>query len=266
MEQQDTVPEETIEIEKDTDAEVKSPKKKHQLLKTLGIIAVVITIIILSLGFIFPGLLWTKDLGVRYTESDYKSFMTKLNYIKDAAPTGNSKENYVYTYGKTKNISTEFTSAEITAFINTGRPSYFAVKNVQVRINKDGTVDASGIVNVDYFLGEVLTGKFSREQIVKEIPALGFLPGNVNMALNINGGIANNKASGSINSAEVQGIPIPTEYINSDEAVSTVTGGLNNILSKNSSESGSVFEKLAVENESLVLKGKFASSLTRQQK
>jgi len=127
-------------------------------------------------------------------------------------------------------------------------------------------VDASGIVNVDYFLNEVLTGKFSRDQIAKEIPALGLLPGNVNLALNIDGGINNNKASGSINSAEVQGIPIPTEYVNSDEAVTTVTGGLNNMLSKNSSKSGSVFEKLAVENESLVLKGKFPSSLTRQQK
>lgn len=268
MEEQDITPEETIDsaAETETKTATKAPKKKHRLLKTLGAIVIIIAVITVSLGFFFPGLLWTKDLGVRYSEADYKSIMAKLDYIKDAVPTGESKDGYVYTYGKTTNISTEFTSAEITAFVNTGRPDYFAVKNVQVRINKDGTVDASGIVNVDYFLSEVLSGKFSREQIAKEIPALGFLPSSVNLALNIDGGIANNKASGSINSAEVQGIPIPTEYVNSDEAVSTVTGGLNNMLSKNNSKSGSVFEKLAIENEKVVLTGKFPSSLTRTQK
>ncbi len=264
MEEQEVSNEELIEAEVDNKTEV--PKKKHKLIKTLGIVLIVMTIIVLVLGFLFPGLLWTKDLGIKYTDADYQSVLAKLDYIKDAIPTGDSRDDYAYTYGKTTNIETEFTSAEITAFINTDRPSYYAVKNVQVRINSDGTIDASGIVNVDYFLSEVLSGKFSREQIVKEIPALGFLPGSVNLALNFDGGIINNKASGSINSAEVQGIPIPTEYVNSDEAISTVTGGLNDMLTKNSSKSGSVFEKLAVENEKIVLKGQFPSSLNRVKK
>jgi len=103
MEEQDTAPEETIEdevenqTEVETDVKTKSPKKKHRLLKTLGIIVIIIAIIVVSLGFVFPGLLWTKDLGVRYTEADYKSFMAKLEYIKDAVPTGDSKDGYTYT-------------------------------------------------------------------------------------------------------------------------------------------------------------------------
>lgn len=268
MENQEATPE--VPNQELTDNQVnnktKSPKKKHRLLKFLAIFAGIIIIAAVILGMSFPGLLWTKDLGVKYTEADYQSAITKLEYIKDAIPTGSAESEYVYTYGKTSAINTEFTSSEITAFINTGRPSYYAVKNVQVRLNPDGTIDASGIVNVDYVLNEILGGKFSREQIAKEMPALGLLPGSVNLYINAGGSVLNNNAEVDLNKVEVQGIPIPTEYVNSKEAIDTVTGGANQIMQDYSSKSGSNFEKLAVENEKLVIKGDFPSSLTRTKK
>ncbi|MFZ2125540.1 MAG: hypothetical protein WA087_03585 [Candidatus Saccharimonadales bacterium] len=266
MEEQETTPEETIENETKTETTTKTPKKKHRLLRTLGIMSIICVIIIVSLGFIFPGLLWTKDLGVSYTKQDYDSFLKKAQYIKDSVPTGSSRDNYKYVYGKTSAVNTEFTSSELTAFANYNRPSYFAVKNVQIRINKDGTIEASGTVNVDYVLNEILGGKFSREQIVKEIPALGILPSNVNLYVNVGGSVISNSASLTLNSVAVQGIPIPDTYVKSSEGVSTVTNGINNLISKSKANTGSSIEKLAMENEKIVLQGKFPTSLTRQKK
>lgn len=256
----------TVDNETIIDDKPKKPKKKHKFLKKLAIFVGIVAILILALGLIFPGLLWTKDLGVSYTKQDYDSFLKKVQYIKDSAPTGSSRDEYKYVYGKTSAVNTEFTSSELTAFANYNRPSYFAVKNVQIRINKDGTIEASGIVNVDYVLNEILGGKFSREQIVKEIPALGILPSNVNLYLNVGGSVISNSASLSLNAVAVQGIPIPDTYVKSSEGVSTVTNGINNLISKSKANTGSSIEKLAMENEKIVLQGKFPTSLTRQKK
>ena len=241
-------------------------KRKHRLLKTSVIIAVAISAIVLSFGFIFPGLLWTKDLGVRYSIQDYDSFMEKIDYTKDLTPTGYLREDYVYTYGKVSSIDTSFTSAELTAFANYNRPVYYAFKDVQILINDDGTIEASASVNVDYVLNEVLGGKYTRSEIEKEIPALGFLPSNVNLYLNIEGSIINNSTNLSLNSVVVQGIAIPENFINTNEAIETVTNGINDLISKNNSASGSNIKNLSTENNQLLLIGEFPTSLTRIKK
>jgi len=266
MKESEIITENTDMVQDTGAAKIKKPKNKHRALKGLAIVLVIIAIIALGLGFLFPGLLWTKDLGVSYTKQDYDSFINKLDYVKDSTPTGNLRDTYIYSYGDVAAVDTQFTSAELTAFANYNRPSYFAVKNVQIRINKDRTVDASGSVNVDYVLKEILGGKFSREQIVKEIPALGILPSNVNLYLNVGGSVINNSASISLNSVAVQGITIPDSYTKSDEAISTVTTELNSLLSKSNTNTGSVIDKLLIEDEEIKLAGKFPTSLTRTQK
>ncbi len=254
-------------VDQDTSVNnVKKPKKKHRLIKRLAIIVAVIAVIVLVLGLVLPGLLWPKDLGVRYSKQDYDSFLKKANYVKDLAPTGNSEDIYNYVYGPTTPVSTKFTSAELTAFANYNRPSYYAAKNIQIRVNSDGTVEASGTVNVDYVLNEVLGGKYSRTQIVKEIPALGLLPGSVNLYLSLTGSIINNSANLGLNSVTVQGIPIPNTYVKSSEGISTATTGVNNLISKSNVKSGANIEKLATENENIVLQGQFPTSLTRIKK
>lgn len=240
------------------------PKKKRRFLKKFIAFIVIVGSAALALGFIFPGLLWPKSLGVNYTQKDYKSMMSKLNYIKDAVPTGDSREEYNYVYGEVVPIEVEFTSEEITAFINENRPDYYAVKNVQVRINSDGSIEATGSANVDYFLNEILGGKYSREQIKKEIPAIGLLPNNVNLYLSVGGNITDNKSNLNINSVAVQGITIPSNYVKSNEALNTVTEGLDNVISKYNTNSGATFEKLAVQDQKIVFKGKVPKSLERE--
>ena len=230
------------------------------------IFALIVIALTITLGFVFPGLIWQKDLGVRYTRADYESALTKLKYIKDGIPEGLSADEYIYNYGPVVDVNIKLTSAEITAFINTDRPSYYAVKNVQVRINDDGTIDASGALNTDYVLNKFLGGRYSKTEIAKEMPALGLLPASVNVAANFSGSVINNSSSGSLNSLEVQGIPIPSTYINSSEAVNVLTNAINDAIEVGNTKSGSNINRIAVDSGELNIDGSFASSLTRTKK
>lgn len=238
-------------------------KKKHGFIKGILITFTILVIAVVALGYIFPGLVWTRNLGVRYTQTDYNSIMDKLNYTKDATPTGDSADLYNYVYGEPTNVDTEFTSEELTAFFNENRPSYYPLKNVQIKINEDGTIEVAAAANVDYFLNDVLGGKYTREQIQNEIPALGLLPDSVNIYLNFTGSVTNNISTIYINSATVQGIEIPSNYINSSAAIGVIQSSLNDFIIKLNTETGSNFESLTVQNGVIRFKGSVPSSLER---
>lgn len=242
------------------------PKKKKSGLKKFLVFIVIVVIIVIALGFLFPGLLWSRNLNISYTKADYDSMINKLQYLKDFTPAGESADEYTYQYGELKNIHTDFTSAEITSFVNENRPSYYPLKNVQVKINTDGTIEAVGSANVDYFLTNVLSGKYSKEQIKDYLPALGMLPDNVNLYIKFTGSVINDKSNVSLQSASVQGVPIPSNIINSNEAVSVVTGGLDTIIASYKEKSGASFDKIAVEDGNLEFQGDVPSSLERIKK
>lgn len=238
-------------------------KKKHKFIKGLLITLSVLILIVIALGFMFPGLVWTRSLGIRYTQTDYNSIMDKLNYSKDDTPTGESKDLYNYVYGKPTSIDTDFTSEELTAFFNENRPSYYPIKNFQIKINMDGSIEIACSANVNYFLDDVLGGKYTREQIQNEMPALGILPDNVNIYINFTGSITNNISSIYIKSATVQGVDIPNKYLNSIEAINYITTGVNDFITKINNETGSSFESTTVENGAIKFKGSVPSSLQR---
>jgi hypothetical protein len=245
---------------------VTQTKPKKKWLKRLIIFVIIVGIIIVVLGYLFPGLIWAKSLNVKYTKEDYASIMEKLDYIKDDVPIGVNIEEYEYKYGKLKNVNIEFTSEELTAFFNEERPSYFPVKNVQILINENGTIEAVATANVDYFLNNVMTGKYSRKEISKEMPALGILPNNVNLYLKVEGSITNNKSTLGIDSVAVQGIPLGDNITKSNEAINTVTEAIDKLMSDFNAKTGSDFYKIYVENGRIKFQAKVISSLERIKK
>lgn len=254
-----------MEEEKDVIVE-KKVKKKHRFLKGLIIFIIILGIIVLTLGFVFPGLLWTKNLGIKYTKADYNSMMKKLALIKDVSPITGSKDDYEYTYGDLVEIKEEFTSEELTAFFNENRPSYYAIKNLQVRVNKNGTLEATGNVNVDYVLDELLDGKYTRADISENLPTLGWLPNNVNLYIKVGGSVTNNTSNVNVSSLSVQGITIPDNMITSSETKSTLTNSVNDSLAKHKGKTGTTFEKIEMENGKISLAGKIPSTINRIKK
>ncbi len=235
-------------------------KKKHRFLKFLLGLVLFIAIVIFSLNMALPGLITTRDLGVKYSAADYDSALSKLTGIKELLASIPNSANS--TYGATKELNVTLNSAEITAFINTNNPVNYLTNNCQVLINNDGTIETSASVNVAYFLSEILDNKISKDQITKEIPALGMIPTNVNLYMKFTGEIVDNKSDIALQNVAVQGITIPNEYINADDAVSTLTSGIDSFIAKNNAITGTSIDSLKASDGKVNLLGKFPSNIT----
>lgn len=232
-------------------------KNKHRFLKFIIGLIITIAAILLTANFALPGLITARDLGVKYSSSDYDSAKAKLSTIKELLT--NLPNISEYSYSTSKNIDISLNSSEITAFINTNNTVKYAVDNYQVLINPDGTIETSGAVNVDFFLKEILNNKISREQIAKEVPALVLLPSSVNLYMKFSGEIIANKSSASIKDVAAQGITIPTKYINTNEAISTLTNGIDSFLARNNPISGTSIDSLTTKDGLVNLSAKIPS-------
>jgi hypothetical protein len=127
-------------------------------MKKVGKVILILLVVILigivswlgSLGYI-PGLAGImgankpKKLGVTYTESDFNSARTKSQIIYGMLPDSTPMEQSIQRVGKRQaNIS--LTSAEATALLNNRPWKYWPVKDVQLKINDDGSAELSCVV------------------------------------------------------------------------------------------------------------------------
>lgn len=140
---------------------IKKKKKKHV---ALWISLTILLVILLGAGCLIAslfGVFGPKDLGVKYTEKDYQSALTKIGtqttfdkmtgdelreYNKDIKKSGTklaiSDYNWEFSDYQEKNF--ELTPEEATALINEIAPGFYWLEDQQVRILKDGSVEAAG--------------------------------------------------------------------------------------------------------------------------
>jgi len=134
-----------------------------KILKTLVIVVLaIIVIIILALGYLgfIPGLSAIfgsdkpRDLGVKYTQADYVS-AAKKNKVNIAVVDSAQSIKSSLEWGGSNQINNSWTSQEVTATINANSADweYFPMKDVQFKIDPDGSVEVSGILSVDKLKG-----------------------------------------------------------------------------------------------------------------
>lgn len=238
------------------------PKKKHGCLTAFIIVLAVIIIGAATVFFLLPGLARPADLGIKPTREAYASAMDKLDITKDAAPASGAADEYLTTYGALQNVEASLTSEELTSFFNENRPSYYAVKDVQVRVNDDGSIEASGKLNTSYVFNDMLGGQYTKEDAQSALPMLGLIPDNVNVYFKLDGSIEDNQVQGlNIESVKVMGIPVPEALINS--AMPFINTTLDNYISTACHKSGAHVESLDVNDGQMNFKGSLPSSIDR---
>lgn len=246
-------------------AHKQSKKKKSWLIGLLSFLGVV-GIILICTAIFLPGLYGPKDLGIKTSAAAYESAVAKLNYQKDTAPSSGTAEDYIYTYGDLKEINTSLTSEELTSFFNYNRPEYYALKNVQIRINPDDTVEFSASVDTSYFLDKVLGGKYSEKEINDAFPLTKVIPGSVNVYARMSGEIADNKSVDfAFSDIEVMGIGLPTDLYATSSAKTEISSILNNFLAKTTDKTKGAYTSIGIVNGELQISGKLPSSLTREE-
>lgn len=121
-----------------------------KLLLLLFVIVICIPVFVLGLLGFVPGLstiLGTdkpRDLGIKYTPADLKSVRSKSQIVYKTLPDTTIPSQTRQFAGK-RDVTTEFTSAEITSTMNNQPWKLWPYKNIQVKFNADGSGEISGI-------------------------------------------------------------------------------------------------------------------------
>jgi len=149
-----------------------------------------------------------KNLGQKITIEDSLAAQNKTGVEVIALPDGTTDKDGYIPQG-TKNLETTFTSKEITALLNHRTWKNFPAKDVQVKINSDGSLESSGVLIVSKALPFAEGLGYSDEE-VKEAMTKYKLP-SVEIPYYISGfgEVKNNDISLSISSLKIGAIPLP---------------------------------------------------------
>jgi len=193
-----------------------------KILKTLFIILlVIIIVIVLILGYLgfIPGLSTIfgsdkpRDLGIKYVKADYVSAAQKNKVSINVIDSASSPEASLKWTGANQ-VNSSWTSEEVTATINANSAdwAYFPMKDVQFKVNNDGSVEASGILSFDKLKGYAEATKVSQYNIdsvskildefkIPREPVPFYIKGNLE--------IKNNNVDVEVPKLEIGRLPIP---------------------------------------------------------
>lgn len=177
----------------------------------IGLFVFIIAVLFLAFfGFKYVTSAKPRDLGVTFTEEDVKQSYIKNGVIAESLPKAENINKSIRYEGK-KEVSFNLTQSEITALINNEKWQYMPVSNVQIKINSDGTGEASGVLHIDRILPFVsLT--HSTEEVEETMKNYGILN---NTAFYLKGkvGVVNNKVTLNPQKVEIGRITIPSTFV-----------------------------------------------------
>jgi hypothetical protein len=148
-------------------------------------IAVIVIAAVLVLGYLgfVPGVSnlfgsnKPKDLGVTYTQADYNSAHARNGTTHSILPAGTAPENSIKFSGSHP-VNTIYTQAEINAEINDRDWEYYPLKDCQLRINADNTVEFSGLVITSRLKNYAAGLKESDDTMNSITNYIKYIPGN----------------------------------------------------------------------------------------
>jgi hypothetical protein len=219
-------------------SQIAIPIKKKKYIG-LWILLAVVLLIGGALIYFFGSLSWfpPKDLGVKYTKVDYESFVRKvgLENIRISANGKIDDNNYNYVLSGSKKVNAEITQEELTAYVNEGIPSNLALDKVQIRINKDGSLEGSGVVNFDYIKSLAVKNNASVDFLKIPIP----LPEKANIYIKINASMTDNVpditlCEGYLGTISVKSMISKENISMAEQALTTLLNNANPTLKINS--------------------------------
>jgi len=188
------------------------------ILQIIGAIVVIGVLVLGYLGFV-PGLsdvmgAGPRDLGVRPTASDAVSAMSKI---------GNTESPFTGTGGPIGSIKLEgshavdtyLTAEEITAAQNARNYKYDPLKDVQVKINADNTVETSGRISISKAKDYLAAIGIPQEDVDKALSVAKDFPGEASFYAKGKVSMANNVLSTDLSEVKIGNIAVPKDQLSS---------------------------------------------------
>jgi len=188
-----------------------------------ALIVIVIVVPLLLFKYFTSG--GPRDLGVKYSSADYTQTHQKIGTEVIPLTSASSVKDSLQFSGQ-KESKVSLNSSEITAYFNADKYVYTPLSQVQIKINPDGTGEASGILNIKNFISYVSLTT-STQDVQKAIDKFHI---NANPPFYAKGTVTvtNNQVNLNIQQLEVGRIPVPQNYV--VENISAVNNYASNKL------------------------------------
>ena len=190
-----------------------------------------------------------RDLGITVTKEESVQAQSKTGVAVVALPANAPLTQSIVLTGKKPQVYT-MTSKEISALANNRTWKYYPLEQVQIRINDDGTVESSGVLNVDLMMNYVQAIGYSSADVEKALATYKLPLKKLPFYLKTTGEVKDGKVTGSILAAEAGRIPIP------ESLISDSTPQIISILEEGIAKSpGFSIKSLKFENGNLLFDG-----------
>ena len=182
------------------------------LVGTLAIIIIPLT----ALGLV-PGLsplfgASAKDFGIKVTKEDSFAAHAKAG-IEIVSLAKNTDPNKDFTLEGRKDTSFTLDSKELTAFTNNRPWIKYPIKNVQVRIDKDGTIESSATLIVSRVMPFAVALGYSESQIKDAMKKFSIPPFEVPVYVKGKGSVLNDVVSINAQIIKIGAIPVPGDIV-----------------------------------------------------
>jgi hypothetical protein len=184
--------------------------------KVLAAIFAIVLVIVAAGGYmgVIPGLASVfgadkpRDFGIRYTAEDSAAAQRKSGVKLAALPEGTAAGESFRLSGK-RDADITMNQTELTAHVNNRPWRYYPFENVQIRINPDGSAEASGVLNADRVLSYAAALGFRTDDVKKAMADYHIPVVTMPFYVKARGGVTDNRVSLSIASATAGRLPIP---------------------------------------------------------
>lgn len=178
--------------------------------KFLFIILILITLLAAAGWY----LLQPKTLGVSYTQKDLEQAKQKVGVAFAPLPADQAATKTIIVSGAHP-VDQNFTSAELTAAANNRHNdyAYFPFRNVQIRVNQDGSVEGSGTINYQDAVNYLTTLGVSADAIAEGTAKYKIPNTNLPVYLKASGAITNNDSQINFAAASIANIAVPENLI-----------------------------------------------------
>lgn len=185
------------------------------------------------------------NLGVSYTSADLASLYKKINVSFEALPLG-TPVNKSLIFSGSHPVDQTFSSEEITAAADnrSNQYVYFPFRNVQIKVNTDGSVEGSATVNYSDAVEYLVALGVSSQDIAEGAKKFNIPNASLPVYLKVSGSVVNNTSNILVHEAKISHINIPKNLVN--EYAPALNGFIDSIIKARQPSYN--IQKLNVEN------------------
>jgi len=170
-----------------------------------------------------------RDLGIRITAGDSAAARAKVGTEIVALPKGTAAKDDFVLKGK-ENADFTMDSKELTAHSNNRPWKNYPVKNIQIKIRDDGTIESSGVLVIAKAMPYAMALGYSENQIRDAMQKYNIPPFEVPFYVLGKGSVANDAVTVDASEVRIGAIPIPGAIV--AQANREAEGVLNDIIRK----------------------------------